>query len=390
MKTNPMITNTIHFHMEPTGHLDALVPCLQRMAREPGVESIMVLGCDQDNWPHEGATRLFRECPLPVFGGVFPQIIHERKPYSNGTLLVGLPVTAQIAVVHGLSDAHADLDRDLAQAHAAWPEALENNTVIVFLDGFSSRISALIESLFLHFGLDVNFVGGGAGSLSFEKKPCIITPNGICRDTAVLARIPLVSRIGVTHGWEPISDTLKVTSSERNIIHTLDWQPAFEVYRRMIREHGGQDITRENFFDIAKAYPFGISKLDSEMVVRDPLMVVGDQSLMCVGEVREGCFVRLLNGTPDSLIQAATQARAIAESQCTDGTAAPALFIDCISRVLFLGEGIHRELEGAGAGMPLFGAFTLGEIANTGNDYMEFMNKSSVLCLLDMAQGGVP
>ncbi|MBK1673005.1 histidine kinase [Ectothiorhodospira shaposhnikovii] len=382
-----MITSPIRLHMEPTGHLDALTPCLQRMAQESGVSSIMVLGCDQDNWPHDEATRLFRECPLPVFGGIFPQIIHERRPCFSGTLLVGLPVTAQLAVVRGLSDADADLDQSLAQTHATWPEVLENSTVIVFVDGLSSRISALIESLFLYFGLDVNFVGGGAGSLSFKKRPCIITPDGLCQDTAVLAHIPLVSRIGVTHGWKPISDTLKVTSSERNIIHTLDWQPAFQVYRRMIRDHGGQNITRENFFDIAKAYPFGISKLDSELVVRDPLMVVGDQSLICVGEVQEGCFVRLLNGTPDSLIQAATQARVIAESQGSCDTASPALFIDCISRVLFLGDRIHQELEGAGAGMPLFGAFTLGEIANTGNDYMDFLNKSSVLCLLDVGEG---
>ncbi|SEP71866.1 FIST N domain-containing protein [Ectothiorhodospira magna] len=383
-----MNTLDIQFHLETTGTLEALAPCIQAMEQQPGVKTLMILGCDEDNWCPEAATALFKQCRLPVFGGTFPQIIHERKPHTKGTLLVGLPVTADLLFINNLSDKSMDIDSSILDDQTQWHQALDSdNTIIVFVDGFSSRISALIESLFLHFGLDFNFVGGGAGSLSLQQKPCIITPQGLTQDTAVMARIPLSSSIGVTHGWEPISQTLKVTASERNIIHSLDWKPAFEVYREMILDHGGQEITRDNFFDIAKAYPFGISKLDSEMVVRDPLMVVDDHSLMCVGEVNEGCFVKLLNGTPSSLVQAATQARKIAQARYPAGHQSSALFIDCISRVLFLGDEISRELEEAGGNMPLFGAFTLGEIANTGKDYMEFMNKTSVLCLFDLEQG---
>ena len=56
--------------------------------------------------------------------------------------------------------------------------------------------------------------------------------------------------------------------------------------------------------------------------------------------------------------------------------------MDCISRVLFLGERIVDELETAAGDRELYGALTLGEIADDGRNYLEFYNKTSVLGLL--------
>ncbi|MBM9538626.1 FIST C-terminal domain-containing protein [Desulfobulbus alkaliphilus] len=123
--------------------------------------------------------------------------------------------------------------------------------------------------------------------------------------------------------------------------------------------------------------------MDSEVVVRDPLMPDEAQGLICVGEVPKGSFVRLLNGTPESLIAAAARARVLAEQSMPPlaETEPIVLFIDCISRALFLGDRIVDELQTAAAGRTLFGAMTLGEIANNGTEYLEFYNKTSVLAM---------
>ncbi|GAB6057855.1 FIST signal transduction protein [Desulfonatronum parangueonense] len=370
--------------LDTQGNVESLARIGAELLADPAFKGLMVLGCDANMWAAEEVSPCLSGFDKPVFGGLFPQIIHEQKNYETGTLLVGLPVVPDVAVLHGLSDPEADFDEQVEAIADQWDDGdLKNETLVVYVDGLSRRIAELVGALFNCFGLERNFIGGGAGSLSFVQKPCLLTPQGLLADAAVIVRLPMRSGIGVTHGWQPISESMKVTESDRNLIKTLDWRPAFEVYRELVEPHGGRTFREDNFFDIAKCYPFGINKLDSEVVVRDPLMVGPDGGLICVGEVPAGSFVRLLSGSPDSLIEAAGRARELAEKALPGGSGQAAFFIDCISRVLYLGDRIQDELANAAGNRPLFGALTLGEIANSGKDYLEFYNKTSVLGLLE-------
>lgn len=204
-------------------------------------------------------------------------------------------------------------------------------------------------------------------------------------DVAVLARLPLHASLGVAHGWQPISLPMEVTSAHKNEVHQLNWQPAFQRYQAEIEAHCGQKISVEDFFDLAKSYPLGINRLGAELLVRDPLLVKDHTTLVCVGEVPEGALVRLLTGSPASLIEAAGQANQDAErlwQQQKDQDPEITLVIDCISRVLFMGEQINQELAQTGTTRPQFGVLSLGEIANAGQDYLAFYNKTIVVGLL--------
>jgi hypothetical protein len=369
-------------HFDPSGTADGLLAALQALSAEGAIGGLMVLACDANGWQPHQLDPILHACQMPVFGGIFPQVTHQSQNHERGTLLIAFDAVPEVACVPGLSDAEADFDARVEAATEHWPEPPEVTTMLVYVDGLSSRISALVDGLFANFGLENNFIGGGAGSLSFQQAPCILTNEGLLADVAILARLPIHSRLGVTHGWQPISAPMKVTGAQGNVVMTLDWEPAFEVYKRMVEAHSGQMMQAEAFFALAKSYPFGMTKLDTEMVVRDPLMVADGSHLVCVGEVPEGAFLRLLNGTPDTLIAAATKARELALPEGVGEAAASPLFIDCISRVLFLGERIVDELNAVGQDQPVNGAFTLGEIANTGDAFLEFYNKTSVFSLL--------
>lgn len=370
-------------HFDPSGTPDGLLAALHALTAEAAIGGLMVLACDANGWQPEQLDPILQACEMPLFGGVFPQVTYQNQNHERGTLLIAFGAVPEVACVHGLSDAEADFDERVEAATEHWPEPPEVTTMLVYVDGLSSRISALVEGLFANFGLENNFIGGGAGSLSFQQKPCILTNAGLLADVAVLARMPIRSHLGVTHGWQPISAPMKVTGSQGNVVMTLDWEPAFDVYKRMVEAHSGQEMRAEDFFSLAKSYPFGMTKLDTEIVVRDPLMVADGSHLVCVGEVPEGAFLRLLNGTPDSLIAAAKKARELATPEGVgEEEAASYLFIDCISRVLFLGERIVDELNAVGQDQPVNGAFTLGEIANTGDAFLEFYNKTSVFSIL--------
>lgn len=369
---------------EPTGTPEAFGAALSELTARPGIQAVLVLACDDNGWQPAQIDAWLSGAAMPVVGGIFPQIAYQGQAHVRGTLLVGLAHALHIGVVEGLSDPDTDFEQIVGEWADHWPLEAAERTHLVLVDGLAARISALLEGLFFTFGLAHNFMGGGAGSLSLEQRPCIITPQGLRQDVALVASLPVASFIGVTHGWSPISDSATVTASERNVIQSIDWQPAAEVYNAMIHAHGGHTLAPDHFFDIAKSYPLGIAKLGAEVVVRDPLMMTENGEVVCVGEVPEGCAVRLLHGNPETLIAAAGQARANALAAAPAARELPhRLLMDCISRVLFLGDDMARELEAVSQGVPVFGAFTLGEIANSGSDYLEFYNKTTVLGIFD-------
>jgi hypothetical protein len=363
--------------LDRTGEPGCFRTLLGKVAKQDRVKSILVLACDDNGFTAEQVDEALQQCSKPVFGGVFPQIIHGREKLCKGTLVAGLFHEAQVQVIHGLSDVTADYEMCMASN----VRPTEHQTLFVFVDAFSDRISALVHDLFTVYGLEFNTLGGGAGSLNFQRKCCLFTPNGLIQDAAVLALLETDSGVGVCHGWSRVAGPFKVTEAHGNVIETLDWRPAFQVYRDVVEHHSSQRLTQENFFSVAKSYPFGIDRLGAEKVVRDPIKVGEKESLVCVGEVPQESYVHVLTGNVASLVGAAQMALVMSEEsfggRSTDRTI---LFIDCISRVLFLGDEFARELEAVSRdAVPLIGALTLGEIANNRKEYLEFYNKTAVV-----------
>lgn len=358
------------------GSIESLQAMLDEVAEDARVKSVLVLACDRNGFTPQMVDPLLENYSLPLIGGIFPQIISGRENLEKGTIVAGLFYHMDCAWLDGLSDDAKDLDQAVEEALGGIK--CRGKTFFVFVDGLSSRISAFVEGLFNNVGLVPNFIGGGAGSLSFEQKPCLFTNHGLLADSVVMGISPVFSGIGVAHGWQPISQPIKVTESVKNRVISLNWEPALQVYQQSIAEHSGISIQDKPFFDIAKAHPLGIVKLEAEMIVRDPI-IAEDNELVCVGEVPVNSFVYILKGYTDHLIQGAVQARDTAlENFGLDKKESSFLFMDCISRVLFLEEDFQKELQAVDYGANNFGALTIGEIANTGDAYLEFYNKTAV------------
>ena len=366
---------------EPTGQVEKLATILKVMEQDEAVRGIMILACDANGFTSERVDPLLQAMNKPVWGGVFPQVLYEKKNVDQGTLVVGISHQVETLIIPQIGDENQDLEAVLA---AFEKKPLEDRTLFVFLDGLSAGVAALKESLFNCLGLKPNYIGGGAGSLSFIQKPCILTGKGMLQDAAVLALADMKSGVGVAHGWKPVSEPLKITQADRNRILSINWKPAFQVYRELVEALSGSDFNQESFFKIAKNYPFGIIKMAAEMVVRDPIEVTDDQAILCVGEVPVNSFVYLLQGDKEGLLRGAAEARLLAEKSADETIRQPHVFlIDCISRVLFLENDFEEELATIHQGGPLFGALTLGEIANSGKAYLEFYNKTTVVALLE-------
>lgn len=354
---------------------------LQSVAREyaadPAVTGLLVLAANDGGADISTLDSLVQELSIPVFGGIFPGVLFEGDRHTDGAVVVALSVEPTVTVVTGLSDPETAI-RPQLDASVATPG---ETTAFVFADGYAARIGTFVQRLFESYGLECRFVGGGAGSLSSEGDPCIITDDGVLSDAAVLATVPSPSNVGISHGWREVGGPFRVNDAAGATLSMLGDESAFDVYRRVVEADSGTTLTRENFFEVAKSYPFGISRLHEEKLVRDPFKVDGDGTITCFGEIPEGEYLHVLTGNPVSLVDAAGDATRAA---ARDNGAGPLAVFDCISRVLYLEEVFDDELDAiAGPGDPAFGALTIGEIANGDGGHLQFHNKTVIVARVE-------
>lgn len=344
-------------------------------AVDNGAKGILVFAADANNFTSKDLDPILKKIKIPIFGGIFPQILYKNKTYKKATSI--LCFKNELPVPHIIKNISND-ETNIPEYFESIEE--EFKTMFVFIDAFSTSIEKLVEELYMEFGLENNFIGGGAGSLSFVQKPIIITNEGLLQDSAVLVTLNKSSGIGVRHGWNSIDGPFQITKVAKNTIVELDYKPAFEVYKEVVQKHSGKVFNDNNFFDIAKAYPFGVSKIGSEKIVRDPI-ALDKNALICVGNVNVNDYTDILNSSTKDLVAAASLA--LDEAKEYNHDTEITLFIDCISRILFMGDDFHLELDiVANKSNNLIGAMTLGEIANTGKEYLEFYNKTAVVGVL--------
>lgn len=353
-------------------HLDAAVTA--------GAQSLLVLACDANGFTPAQLDARLQALPIPVFGGIFPELVAAGRKLERGSIVCGLPVSADVYHIKQLSDPAADY---FLQTEPLTASIAPGATLVTLVDGLSKRISAVLESLYEALGDSCRYIGGGAGSLSFEQKPCLFSNQGLLGDCAQITAISLPVSIGIDHGWHKFAGPFFVTGAYDNTITTLNYRPAFEVYKEVVEADSGKRFSDTNFFHLAKAYPFGLDRLKGDVVVRDPLFVK-DNALVCVGEVPANHIIYILKGEADSLLQASHQCANMAMQ--TQAPAVLSLLFDCISRTLFLQERFMEEIATIHAQLPpdvpLLGVLSLGEIADAGHTCLEFFNKTIVIGIL--------
>jgi hypothetical protein len=356
-----------------TDSTECVIETMVALDGDPSVRGIAVFVAD-GLAGRSSLDSTLRRLSTTVFGGVFPRVIHRGEAHETAAVVAGLAVEPRVTVVSDLDDPKTDVAATLPDA------APRDGTAFVFVDAHASRVEHLVGSLFDAYGVTLNYVGGGAGSLDAPEAPCLLTGDGLLADAAVVATVDLSTDVGVRHGWEAIAGPLRVTAAEGRTVHELDGERAFSAYREIVGEELGpaETVDVERFFEVARRYPFGIARLEGERIVRDPFEL-DDGSITCFGDVPDGEFLHVLCGDTESLVAAASAAHT-----AVDGDAAEVLFFDCISRVLFLGDEFHRELDAVGGpDEPTIGALTIGEIANDGEGHLDYYNKTAVVAAID-------
>lgn len=315
---------------------------------------------------------------INFIGGLFPGLIFGSEKYEEGMIVMKLRLAKEPLLIKGLNSEDFVIPDQVDP-----PNSTQNNTALILLDGLTANISSFLGRLQNKIGDRVSFIGGGAGSLSLEQQKCIFTKDGAFQDAALLCFIDYSINLGVHHGWKDLEGPFVATRVEKNKVYELNWQNAFEVYSKFVNLDSGKELASENFFSIAKGYPFGMLKENVEDIVRDPIAVGEEGELICVGEVPENSVLKILKGQNRDLVEAARYA--IDDSLRIDETNYEQIFVvDCISRVLFLEDSFKDELNilermAKEKDLIIHGILSLGEISSYGDGLLEFFNKTIVV-----------
>ncbi|WP_111707907.1 FIST signal transduction protein [Lutibacter citreus] len=359
----------------PPGNITSLKSHLINLENDKTVKSILFFMADAHQYNEKDLTPILKNTIKPIIGGVFPELIFNGKRKKTGILLIPLQFELNTQIIK-LSDSSETVFEQL--------ETIQKNSInplsslFVFYDALSKNKTVLTETLFNFFGVNLIYIGGGAGSLNFNSFPCILNNDGLYENAAVIGWANEKIAIGAAHGWESISSPLKVTKTIKNKIVSINWKPAFEAYKEVVEPHSKKTFNEDNFFEIAKSYPLGISKIDAEKVVRDPFKTIND-SIHLIDKIHEGEYIEILNGNKESLIESAKTATEQAFSNSKKTEIKTTFCLDCISRALYMDDNFDMELAAVEQKSATIGILSIGEIANSGESVLEIFNKTIVI-----------
>jgi hypothetical protein len=310
-----------------------------------------------------------------IIGAIVPFIIYNTEIYNKGVISCDLNDNNNFLLIEDLKD--FSIENSFFS---------NNKSIMVFIDGLSSYISDFLDTLFENIPENTQVIGGGAGKMTFERDPVIFTKHQFCKDAAIIISLDTNLNLGIENGWEYLEGPFLTTNSHNNLLKTLNFRNAFEVYKEVVEKDSGMKFADDNFFDIAKSYPIGIIKYDKEIVVRDPILVDEDNNLVLVGDIPKNSTINILKGNKETLIISSEKAMKKALEKIDESADYNVVLFDCISRSIFLKDDFVTELEQIKKHMNpsknLFGALTLGEIANNGNEYIIFYNRTCVIGVL--------
>jgi hypothetical protein len=319
---------------------------------------------------------------LPLAGAIFPALLVNDEFRSTGVLLARfdeMPFTALIPCPTG-EEATAKAIADVIQPHLG---SERSTTLFMVFDAMVPNIASILERLYLQLADRVHYLGVNAGSESFKPMPCLFDDTRMI-EHGVLVALLKAHRGGVLeHGYIAPETMVSATSTDHNRIIEIDWRPAFEVYTSVMRTQYGVEINRENFYQHAVHFPFGIMRANGEILVRIPVALQDDGSLFCVGEVPPNAILTLLSApavdsihTIDTLVKGLTAAYGPMVGR-------QILTFYCAGRRLHIGEQATNELRqllhrsGANG---IFGALSLGEIGSSVHGGYPLFHNGTLVC----------
>lgn len=260
-----------------------------------------------------------------------------------------------------------------------------HRAALLLADALAGYTDDFIEQLSIATLGNYRFFGGGAGDDARFTKTHVFCGTEAFTDAAVALEI-LSSKpigVGVSHGWEPASEALRVTEATGSTVVSLNAAPAVEAFEDHAESTGQQ-------FDRTDPIPFFLHNVlgidtGSGYKLRVPLAVLEDGSIGCASDIPAGATVHIMRTSAQSAADAAMRAVNSAMSDMRGTPPEVALFFDCVATRLRMGGEFGMEMDAlqrALGSVPYAGCNTYGQIARSEGQFSGFHNCTATVALL--------
>lgn len=329
---------------------------------------------------------IFRTLNIPLVGAIFPALLIDGDWDETGILLLRMnphPPAFLFTDIYGQQAERAEnMVRQLrpfidTSAHAQPP------ALFMIFDGLVQGVSTIIDNLYLHLADSVHYAGVNAGCETFLNEPCLFDAWRCVRNGAWALLLPAWGTMLLEHGYTPPGKVISATSAQGNRIISIDWQPAFNVYKALVQEDWGVTLTAENFYQYASDYPLGILRANDQLVIRVPVGLNPDGSIVCVGDIPPNAALVLLYAKTSGNDNCIPLLCARMEKDLPPLSGDPLFTFYCAARRLYLGDETANELaalKNRTGTSTLVGALSLGETGSQRSWGAPLFHNTAVLC----------
>ncbi|OHE62915.1 MAG: histidine kinase [Treponema sp. GWB1_62_6] len=307
---------------------------------------------------------------LSLAGGIVPALIVDGEFRTDGAWLLGFGRMPPCALHEDLPTDQGGAERLVDGIAEELRESLREEsekTLFLLFDAMVPNVGTYLDHLYLRLANRVRYSGSNVGSETFLPRACLFDNERFVRNGLLIMLLDNRFGANLEHGYRVSDRTVYATAAKGNRIDQIEWRPAFDVYKEMVRDRFGTEITAENFYRYAVHFPFGILRANHHAVVRIPVSLSEDESLVCVGEIPENSLLALLEAPAADSEE--TVDRLEEGVLCGGAPESDQLMFYCAGRRMHFGSGaaeseIRRYADRFPSGR-IAGALSLGEIGGS-------------------------
>ncbi|CAN95406.1 MULTISPECIES: FIST signal transduction protein [Sorangium] len=331
---------------------------------------------------------------VPVVGATTGGVSFTERGFSRSGVTCAFLGGANVEVActaarelrsdHGKSIRAALSDMDEAVSSGSGRSGA-TSSILVLADAFACDGDDLVAALRQGVPPHTRVFGGTAGDGWTFEGARVFLGRKVLTDAAVLVRLTHRQRVNidVVHGFRAAEGgrDFTITDIERNVLRTLDGQPAARVYEEELSRLGFRSSGEGLLQTMAKHALGAKTPFGESLKIRSPIAIRGDGAVVLTGGLARGQVVRVVNAATDAVLQAAKSlsTKVLGPLPAVAGS----LVFDCAARFRMLGERYREEvrafLSPNAASNPMFGMACYGQIAKFGGSVEGFYNTSAVM-----------